>query len=119
MEYSAFVSKAIKEDSRNTFSVCTEELNLIPNEAKDFYQNYNPLDVEIGMNGSSVKFYPVSELEELQSDYQYLGVDFVFATCDGDPIFLHEKKVYMCPHDVDNPKWEKMADGFRDFFSLF
>mgnify|MGYP002510562429 CR=1 FL=1 len=119
MDYSGFVSKAVAQDKRNKFIKYDGELNFIPSEARDFYQNFNPVDVEIGMNGSSVRFYPVLELINLQKEYDYLHVQFVFATCNGDPIFLHQDKIYMCSHGVNTPKWEKLADTWSDFFLHF
>ena len=119
MDYSEFVSKAVAQDKLNKFAKCDGELSFIPIEAREFYQNFDPVDVEIGMNGSSVRLYPVSELIELQKEYDYLHVQFVFATCNGDPIFLHQEKIYMCAHGVNTPKWEKLADSWISFFSSF
>ncbi len=119
MDYSRFVSKAVAQDKRNKFMKYNGELNFIPAEARDFYQNFNPVDVEIGMNGSSVRFYPVLELMNLQKDYDYLRVQFVFATCNGDPIFLYQGHVYTCPHGINDPKLEKIAENWNDFFSAF
>lgn len=119
MDYSEFVSKAAAQDERNKFMKYVGELGFIPSEARDFYQNFNPVDVEIGMNGSSVRLYPVSELTDLQKEYDYLHAQFVFATCNGDPIFLYQGRVYTCPHGVKAPKLEKIADSWNDFFSIF
>ena len=117
MDYSGFVSKAVVQDKRNKFMKYDGELSFIPSEARDFYQNFNPIDVEIGMNGSSVRFYPVLELVDLQKEYDYLHAQFVFATCNGDPIFLYQGHIYTCPHGVTAPKLEKIADNWDNFFS--
>ncbi len=118
MNYSEFASKAVAQDKRNKFMKYVGELGFVPNETRDFYQNFNPVDVEVGMNGSSIRLYPVSELIELQKEYDYLCVQFVFATCNGDPVFLHQGKIYICAHGVNAPQWEKLADSWNDFFSL-
>lgn len=119
MDYSGFVSKAVEQDKQNKFAKYDGKLSFIPSEAREFYQKYDPIDVEVGLNGSSVRFYPISELIDLQKDYEYLHAQFVFATCNGDPIFLHQGKVYVCAHGVNDPKWEKLADNWEAFFSSF
>lgn len=36
---------------------------------KEFYQQANPVDVEVTMDGNAVRFVPADELETIQSDY--------------------------------------------------
>ncbi len=113
-----FVNKAMKQDKRNVFEKTTADENTLPGALKNFYRQANPVDVEITMGGNPVKFYPLCELISLQGDYR-LGNDcFVFATCNSDPIFLQEKKVYSCYHGVKGAKKEFIANSFEDFLDL-
>jgi hypothetical protein len=108
MDFSKFVSKATEQDKRNKFAKYDGNLDMVPDELKPFYRVYNPVDVEIDTGIGSVRFCPADSLGELQSEYAYLGVQFVFATCNGDPIFLNDGQVYTCPHGVNTPKWEPL-----------
>ena len=108
MDFTKFVSKAIQHDKRNTFSRYNGSLDGIPDILKIFYRENNPVDVEI--NG--VRFLPIEECRGAQSEYSYLNTQFIFATSNGDPIFLHNGCVYCAPHGVNNPEWEFLSDDF-------
>lgn len=86
-------------------------MSNIPNALRNFYKNYNPEDVEIGM----IRFVPADELESITKDYEYIKPDCVFATENGDPIFLKNGKVYTIPHGVRNPKLELKANSFNEY----
>ena len=113
-----FVDKAIKQDKRNVFEIATQGFNILPGELKDFYRRANPVDVEIRMGGNSVKFYPLDELSILQDDYKLENDCFIFATCNSDPIFLKEGKVYSCYHGAKESEKEFVADSFETFLDL-
>lgn len=44
------------------------------------------------MDGNAVRFVPADELETIQSDYSMGKERFVFATCNGDPIYVYDKR---------------------------
>lgn len=113
MEYSEFVKKAVLYDTRNHFSQYDGNLDCVPDVLKTFYMESNPSDVEI----DSVRFFPVEELKSLQKEYSYLQTGFVFATCNGDPIFLHNGCVYTAPHGMKNPSWELLAKDIKTYLS--
>ena len=116
MDYSKFVEKAVLKDKRNIFSRYDGSLDIIPDDLKEFYKKSNPLDVEI----NAVKFLPAEELIALQREYSYLSAQFVFATCNGDPIFLNDGCIYTCPHGVKNAQWELLSDNIMSYLeSLF
>lgn len=117
MDYLSFVVKAKAQDKKNIFTKYDGNLSFVPNELKIFYQKMNPVDVELDCDGISVHFWPATELEALQSEYAYLDVKFVFATCNGDPIFLNEGKIYICPHGVHDPKHKLVAQNIEDYLS--
>lgn len=116
MDYSFFVRKATSQDGRNIFKKYEGSLDAVPETLKPFYRDHNPVDVEIDTNGATIHFYPVEELTSLQSDYSYLNAQLVFATCNGDPIFINEESVYTCPHGVVSPAWEKLSDSIEQYF---
>lgn len=117
MDFSIFVEEAIKKDKSNKFEKYVGSLDIVPNILKPFYSEYNPVNVEVEINDGIVRFYPVDALSELQHEYSYVNTNFVFATCNGDPIFFHKGKVYTCPHGVREPQWESLAESVDCFFN--
>lgn len=113
MDFSKFVEKAVLYDHRNVFSAYDGDLNGIPDVCKDFYRKSNPVDVEV----NNIHFFPAEELSDLQAEYSYLHAQFVFASCNGDPIFLQDGVVYTAPHGVENPKWEWLSPNIETYFT--
>lgn len=67
----------------------------IPKSLIRFYKQANPIDVEVVLDDlTSVKFFPVNALEDLQSEYDLSKDSFVFASREGDPILIKEQKIY-------------------------
>ena len=117
MNYAEFMSAAVAEDARNRFSVSHSKY-LAPVVMQGFYSCCNPIDVEIVYPGlGAVRFYPLEECSSLKDDYELLDGDFVFATCDDDPIFLRNDEVYTSLHDFYNP--EKLASSFDEFLDAY
>ncbi len=117
MKYIDFIRVAQAEDSRNLFGTC-DRVNNIPSNLVLFFKTSNPIDVEVNYpNIGSVKFYPIEELEDLQHDYELPDGNFVFATCNGDPIFTSNGKVLMTLPEVFHP--EKIADSFEEFLDRY
>ena len=112
-----FVKKSIMQDKRNVF----EEASLdesIPSILKEFYQKANPVDVEITMNGNAIRMVPAAELADIQCDYQLGDERFVFATCNGDPIYVYMNKIYTCCHGTSEIDDELMAEDFSLFLDM-
>lgn len=118
MNIDGFKREAVKQDKRNVFESCSADTSFVPTELQDFFKNANPIDVEITMDGNAVRFYPLSDLLQLQKDYGLVGGRFVFATCNSDPIYIFENKVYTCCHGNSKSSDEKMASSFVDFLAL-
>ena len=114
MEYSEFVEKAVRQEKRNVFSVYEGSLEKIPDVMKCFYRDNNPLDVEI----NAVRFVPAEELSAIQEEYSCLHVPFVFATCNGDPVFMHNGNIYTCPHGIETPEWELLSEDIKSYLSF-
>lgn len=113
MEFSKFVEKAVLYDHRNIFSAYDGNLNGIPDALKEFYRKSNPVDVEV----NNVRFFPAEDLSDLQEEYSYLNAQFVFASCNGDPIFLQDGLVYTVPHGVEKPKWELLSSNIETYLT--
>lgn len=117
MVYRDFIKRAIAEDSRNRF---TEGANvsIVPAQMIAFYQECNPSDVEINYpNLGALCFCPIERLHTLQEEYDYSPDNFVFATCNGDPVFLKDGKVCISLHGVYRP--EQLADSFEKFIANY
>ena len=117
MSIDDFVRSAIKQDKRNVFEK-TKLLSTCPEVLKEFYQQANPVDVEVTMDGNAVRFVPADELETIQSDYSMGKERFVFATCNGDPIYVCDKKIYTYCHGTRQIKDELIAENFAAFLDL-
>lgn len=115
MDYSVFVQKAVAKDKRNKFSTYEGPLDAIPEAMRDFYKNYNPVDVELPYEGISIRFFSVEELATLLEEYSPKKGEFIFATCNGDPIWYHDGKVYTGPHGTVDYKWELLSETVEDF----
>lgn len=113
MEFMEFAKKAIILDKRNSFSRYSGDLSAIPEEMKDFYREVNPTDVEVGF----VRFAAAEELTNLQAEYAYLEAQFVFATSNGDPVFIKAGCVYTYPHGVKDPPHELLAPDIKAYLS--
>lgn len=112
-----FVERAIEQDKRNIFKAA--DLNvLVPDSIKEFYQRANPIDVEVTMDGNAVKFIPAAELRERQKEYLLGDEKFIFATCNGDPIYVYENKIYTCCHGAGRIEDELLAENFALFLDL-
>ena len=57
MENKEFVNIAIHQDKRNIFREYLGSVEIIPNELKEFFKKYNPVDVEVTMDGNVIHFF--------------------------------------------------------------
>ena len=117
MDYAVFVKKAVALNGRNKFESYEGNIDIVPDEIKPFYRNYNPVHVEIGFYGVSISFCPANDLLELQKEYTHINVQLIFATCNSDPIFINNGCVYTCAHGVHKPQHEKIADSFIEYLT--
>lgn len=117
MQIKDFVKRAMEQDKRNIFEKINDVEN-VPLELVNFYKEANPIDVEITMGGNAVRFYSVIDLNDLQTDYNLPDGRFVIATCNSDPIYLYNDKIYSCCHGSSAIKDEIMAETFEDFLLM-
>ena len=113
----AFVERAMEQDNRNIFRVA--DLNvMVPDPIREFYQRVNPIVVEVTIWGNVVKFIPAAELRDRQKEYLLGDERFIFATCNGDPIYVYENKIYTCCHGIGEIDDELLAENFALFLDL-
>lgn len=110
-----FVSKAIAQDDRNVFEPCATVDNL-PTDIVELYKNANPIDVELNLDGIIVRFFPYDELEMVQQEYSLPKPAFIFATSNGDPIYLMEGKIYIGLHGSSDNFGELFAESVEKLF---
>ena len=118
MTIKQFVRKAVEQDERNVFTNLKEEIHDIPKEIMDFYKKYNPVDVEVSINNSIVRFVPYDELKSVQNEYSLEGDRFIFATSNGEPIYLKESGIYTCLFSKKGIVEEKIIDSFEEYIGL-
>lgn len=117
MEIEDFVKKSIKQDKRNVFEEAGIE-ESIPGILRAFYQKANPIDVEITMDGNAIRFISADELSDIQLDYPLGNERFVFATCNGDPIYVYKNKIFTCCHGTNKIEDELIAEDFNLFLDM-
>lgn len=117
MKYTAFIKAAMAEDSRNVFGILTDS-GPVPSAMTDFYLLCNPIDVEISYPElGAVRFCPRDELSSLSSEYELGNGAFVFASCNGDPLFLMNGEVYTTLHGIFKPEF--VASSFDEFLDKY
>ncbi len=114
MIYDDFVSTLIKNDSRNVFKKVRDN-NKVSQAMPALYSLYDPVDVEFKYNHGITRMTSLSEMNELQSIYNYVDADCIFADCNGDPIYMKNGQVYTTLHGSDGSKAEKLASSFEEF----
>lgn len=117
MNFKDFKEYAVAVDSNNIFEECDNVPDVVPEFMKSFYQKFNPVDVEVEIDNAIVRFYPAEQLKRLQQEYSISDV-FIFATCNGDPIFIYDGNVYSCAHGSDKSQWELMTNELYNYFML-
>ena len=118
MGYNYFRDFAIKQDIRNEFGKASALSTVIPQQLHPFYASCNPTDVEILFDGVAVRFIAAECIADIQQDYDIAAGTFVFATCNGDPIFLYDNAVYTCPHGAGKAEWESLSESFDAYIKL-
>lgn len=117
MLYERFVTTLKNKDDRNEFAEKLDTLSvLIPKELQDFYKEVNPIDVEVTLKDlTSVKFFSLKELTDIEKEYNMEQGSYVFASREGDPIIIKNGKVYTATHGSTTWELEHLCDGFDDF----
>ena len=113
-----FVTAVKKQDKRNMFEPFSGDVSSLPEAIQEFYKNSNPVDVEIRLaNYLQIRFYNVGNLAAIKEEYGLAESAFLFATCNGDPIYLQDGKVYTEAHGGFS-KPEMLANSFTEYLKL-
>lgn len=88
------------------------------NKYDDFYNYYDPIDVYVLYDNNEIHFIPYEKIDEVTKEYSFIKCNYVFATCNGDPIFIMDNKVYTCAHGTKNPKYELLSNSFDEFLDI-
>lgn len=62
------------------------------------------------------RFFPAAELQQQQEAYEVTPEMFVFASVNGDPIFLSDGVVYTYAHGCKGVPWEMLSKDLSSFF---
>lgn len=115
MKYLEFLKKAKEIDSRNTFEIYSGDLDMLPDSIKDFYKETNPVDVELMYDSCPIKLCSVQEQTQLKKEYPEISSKFIVATCNGDPFFIDDGKIYVYPHGCGSANSELLFEDFSSF----
>lgn len=118
MTIKEFVTKAEKQDSRNHFEPFFGDVSFVPEDIREFYVLANPVDVEIRTRKlGNVRFYPIEQLRNLNDEYSFMPKEsFVFATTNGDPIFVENSRYYTTYESCYQPEY--ISDSFEAFLDV-
>lgn len=116
--FSGFVKKAVEQDSRNVFKKCRGDVSFVPTVFRAFYKDFDPVDVEVKIDNSYYHFLPVKDLESLQKEYNLGDECFVFATCNGEPIYIREGKIYTCLFGKTRVIEHEIAESLEMFLGM-
>jgi len=121
MEYKKIFEKfkefAENHDKKNKFGSfdLADEFPIISEQLKDFYKDYNPLDVEIDLGKNGVlRFFSGDELMNIQQEYD-LDSYLVFAELEGDPVVIKDGSIYISVHGTGQFDFEMINDDFVSF----
>lgn len=118
MTIKEFVDKAQKQDGRNVFASYSGDLSNVPQELKEFYRDYNPVDVEVSIKDAAVRFFPVTQLDDAQKEYELGNSCFVFASSNGDPIYMENGKIASGVFGKNGFFPETLANAFSEYLGF-
>lgn len=118
MIWQYFYQEAVKQDDENKFDKNTTVSDLLPDILKELYLYYDPVDVEVAYQGNGMRFIPYSELNDYQAEYEMPEDALVFATCNSNPFFFKEGKVYTKAHDDSKAVPELISENMEEFILL-
>ena len=118
MKIEEFVIKAEKQDSRNVFEPFEGDVSFVPEDIRKFYVLANPVDVEISTQKyGNVHFYPIEQIRNLNDEYSFMpNRSFIFATTNGDPIFIENSRYYTTYESCYQPEY--ISDSFEAFLDV-
>lgn len=107
-----FIKRVMQQDIRNHFTVpstCAFYPEIAP-----LYSKWEPIDVEVVLTDlTAIHFYPSKDFKRVSNEYGFSDSQIVvFASWEGDPIFIKDGKVCLAMHGTGEYKIDK------DFFSL-
>lgn len=110
-----FVNKAKKQDSRNIFESYSGDVSIIPSDIRNFFIKANPINVQIETRKfGDIHFYPLEEINSLNQEYSFMPEDsFIFASTNGDPIFIQNSQYYITYESRFLP--EQISNSFENF----
>ncbi len=96
MDYVSFFNKLKDVDSRTEFRMVENSKILDGKNIPAFYSVINPINVEFEYNDGIIRLEPIENFDNLMKEYDYVQTDCIFASCNGEPIYLKDKKVFTC-----------------------
>lgn len=118
MDYHSFFEKLKAEDNRVEYTEVQKRTEYEGLITPQFYETIDPINVEFEFNDGIVRLEPLEGLSVLNEQYGYVGADCVFATCNGDPIYVKNGKVYTCVHGSKRIIEEEIASSVDSFFEI-
>ena len=96
MDYISFFNKLKDVDPRIAFQMVENSKILDGKNIPAFYSVINPINVEFEYNDGIIRLEPIENFDNLKKEYDYVQTDCIFASCNGEPIYLKGKKVFTC-----------------------
>lgn len=96
MNYLEFFKKLKNADSRIEYCVLSESKKINDINMPEFYYYIDPINVEFEYNDGIVRIIPYNDMLSAKNEYHYIKEGCVFATCNGEPIYEKNGKVFTC-----------------------
>lgn len=119
MKYNFFREFAMNNDQRNVFTESvSEKISFLPEGLIEFYSTFNTEDVIVTFSDlTSIKFYSIDDIREIQKEYNLPVNGYVFATYESDPIWIQKGAVYIGVHGANNISEKKISDSMFEFIT--
>lgn len=114
--YDDFVKVITNIDSRNIIEKCS-----VQNIAEGFpgiYMFYDLVNVEVPCSMGDIRFVPRKEFDNVKLEYPDIEAECIFATNNGEPLFMKDGKVFTCLFGKGKIFYEEIAESFDAFLEI-
>ena len=116
MDYIKFFEKLKKNDYRVEYKLVTESHKCVDVEMPEYYKKVNPINVEFEYNDGIIRLVPYEDLIPIRKAYSYIERGCIFATCNGEPLYVRDNKVFTCICGKNKIIEEEIATSVESFF---
>lgn len=114
--YDQFVSTLLSIDDRNVIEKVTNKIS--DSNIPQIYKEYDFIDVVVPCRFGELRFYPISKFDDLKKEYSYVENGCIFATNNGEPVFVKNNSVFTCIKGKEKLFIEELACSFEELLEM-